>query len=277
MSEQESDGPWTLLARGTGEWEGEERMAPAPWAPEGLEARGRHSARLVLGGRGLASEYVQRVDGEVSVTTHTLIRWDDAREGFVMHFFSSLQAEPTVFQGVREGDRLVFDGESPQGPMRQVLDYGGDGLRARSLAPDGEGGWTTVFEGEYRRTGGEGAGEKESAAGTGDATSPPVGSVAWRDLTVDDASALRDFYAAVVGWIPQGVSMGEYEDWNMVGAGGEPEAGICHARGSNAGLPQVWLVYLVVADLDASLEAVEAGGGEVVKPAATMASLITCS
>jgi hypothetical protein len=40
-------------------------------------------------------------------------------------------------------------------------------------------------------------------------------------------------------------------------------AGICHARGVNADLPAVWLPYLVVEDLDASLEAVRARGGEV--------------
>jgi len=32
------EGPWTIFARGTGEWAGEETMAPAPWAPQGMEA-----------------------------------------------------------------------------------------------------------------------------------------------------------------------------------------------------------------------------------------------
>ena len=37
---------------------------------------------------------------------------------------------------------------------------------------------------------------------------PPVGTVAWTDLTVPDAEGIRDFYARVVGWVPEPVAMG---------------------------------------------------------------------
>ena len=40
-------------------------------------------------------------------------------------------------------------------------------------------------------------------------------------------------------------------------------AGVCHARGSNAGLSPQWLVYITVADLDASLARCRELGGEV--------------
>lgn len=63
---------------------------------------------------------------------------------------------------------------------------------------------------------------------------------------MEDAAGIRDSYRQVVGW---------RED---------PIAGVCHARGSNADLPPAWLVYWVVADLDASVEAVAEMGGEVV-------------
>jgi uncharacterized protein len=46
-------------------------------------------------------------------------------------------------------------------------------------------------------------------------------------------------------------------------ATGAPVAGICHARGGNAGVPAQWLVYIPVPDLDASLAACAAGGGTV--------------
>ena len=88
------------------------------------------------------------------------------------------------------------------------------------------------------------------------------------DLTVEDAGAVRDFYAAVVGWEPQDVSMGDYADFCMAPprnnrAEGQPVAGICHRRGSNAGLPPVWLVYVTVADIAASLDQVQALGGQI--------------
>ena len=92
-----------------------------------------------------------------------------------------------------------------------------------------------------------------------------IGSIAWTDLTVANTVEVRDFYAAVVGWSFEGLSMGEYEDFVMVPPGSaDGVAGICHARGPNVGIPPVWLVYVTVADLDASLKAVEAGGGTVV-------------
>ena len=95
-----------------------------------------------------------------------------------------------------------------------------------------------------------------------------VGRIGWIDMTVDSAAETRDFYAAVVGLVPQPVSMGDYDDFNMtLPESGEPAAGICHARGSNAELPAGWLIYFTVDDVDASARAcVEQGGEIVVEP-----------
>ena len=94
--------------------------------------------------------------------------------------------------------------------------------------------------------------------------SDDIGKVGWIDTTVEDADALRDFYANVTGLVPEAVSMGEYDDYNMTQPGsGAPVAGICHARGGNAEIPPGWLVYFTVADLDSSVGKVKAGGGKV--------------
>jgi len=62
-----------------------------------------------------------------------------------------------------------------------------------------------------------------------------IGKVGWIDITVDDATGLKDFYAEVTGWKPADISMGEYSDYMMTMPGNdEPAAGICHARGSSA-------------------------------------------
>ena len=90
-----------------------------------------------------------------------------------------------------------------------------------------------------------------------------AGRIAWTDLTVPDAERLRDFYADVVGWQPSPVDMGGYADFTMQGPGGEPVAGVCHARGPNADLPPVWMIYINVDDLKASLERCRARGGTV--------------
>ena len=89
--------------------------------------------------------------------------------------------------------------------------------------------------------------------------------IAWLDLTVKDAEVIRDFYAAVAGLTPEPVSMGEYDDYSML-SDGEAIAGVCHARGQNAGLPPVWLPYFSVVSLETSLAAVTERGGEILAP-----------
>jgi len=92
-----------------------------------------------------------------------------------------------------------------------------------------------------------------------------TGKIGWVDLTAANAVELRDFYADVVGLKPEDVSMGDYDDYNMtMPATGEPVCGVCHARGENADLPPGWLIYFIVADLQASIAACDARGGRVV-------------
>ncbi|RMH27782.1 MAG: VOC family protein [Planctomycetota bacterium] len=106
---------------------------------------------------------------------------------------------------------------------------------------------------------------------------PKPGAVGWMDLTVGDAPAVRDFYHAVVGLTHAGVDMGGYEDYTMSPpGGGDPVCGVCHARGANAGLPPVWIPYFIVENLDASLDACRARGGEALTPVKPMGESRYC-
>jgi hypothetical protein len=93
-----------------------------------------------------------------------------------------------------------------------------------------------------------------------------AGEIFLAELTIDNADEIRDFYAAVLGWTPQGLEMGEYEDYVMLRDGETPVAGICHARGENTGIPPQWLINVTVEDLDRSLEDCISRGGEQVTP-----------
>jgi predicted enzyme related to lactoylglutathione lyase len=95
-----------------------------------------------------------------------------------------------------------------------------------------------------------------------------IGNIGWTDLTVENAEQIRDFYSAVVGWKPSGVDMGGYNDFNMNDPEtGKPVAGVCHARGVNAELPPVWLIYVNVEDIALSVaRCVELGGQVIVGP-----------
>lgn len=90
------------------------------------------------------------------------------------------------------------------------------------------------------------------------------GQILSADLTVDNAEEIRDFYASVVGWRFSELDMGGYRDFLMTSADGQPRAGVCHARGVNADLPPQWIIYVIVENLDVSIEACIQGGGSLI-------------
>jgi predicted enzyme related to lactoylglutathione lyase len=91
------------------------------------------------------------------------------------------------------------------------------------------------------------------------------GKISWVDLTIPDAEAVRTFYEAVAGWTSDPVSMGDYDDYSMLpAADAPPVAGVCHSRGPNAEMPAQWMIYINVADLEASLKACVENGGQVI-------------
>lgn len=105
---------------------------------------------------------------------------------------------------------------------------------------------------------------------------PRPGTILWHDLTVEHAGRLREFYEQVAGWQGSPVEMQGYSDFTMSPPGGDPVAGVCHARGPNADLPPQWLMYIGVADLDAAIAACERLGGRVVRAPKTMGGARYC-
>ncbi|MGB3227792.1 MAG: VOC family protein [Saprospiraceae bacterium] len=91
-----------------------------------------------------------------------------------------------------------------------------------------------------------------------------IGSFSWADLTVENATEIKDFYASVIGYTITEMDMGGYSDYCMNSPDdNQTKSGICHARGGNKDIPPMWLVYFYVADLDASLEILKQKGGEI--------------
>src|SRR5690606_20894600 len=144
-------------------------------------------------------------------------------------------------------------------------------LGGTELIRDDEGGqWAVVLDPNGAAFGlipvvsAEAMEQSGAAAATG-----PAGRMGWVDITVDHAPAMRDFYRDVIGWSVEDVAMkdGEarYADYNMIGSNGTPLAGVCHARGTNTGLPPIWMIYLPVNDLAESARRVAQEGGTVIK------------
>ncbi|MGI8962959.1 MAG: VOC family protein [Thermomicrobiales bacterium] len=97
-------------------------------------------------------------------------------------------------------------------------------------------------------------------------TPPSVGTIVGTDLTVDNAGGVRDFYAAVIGWEFEPLTVEGHDDYVMKTPGGEWVAGICHRLGPNADLPPQWLVYVAVADLEQSIARCLKLGGKAITP-----------
>lgn len=96
-----------------------------------------------------------------------------------------------------------------------------------------------------------------------------IGRIVWTDLTVPgDAAEVASFYEKVCGWRRGEVPMGDYSDYSM--HAGDPTkqetcvGGVCHACGSNAKMPPVWMVYVQVEDAAAAARAAEENGGAIV-------------
>ncbi|MDA0279462.1 MAG: VOC family protein [Proteobacteria bacterium] len=104
-----------------------------------------------------------------------------------------------------------------------------------------------------------------------------IGRIEWMDLTVDDASHIRNFYTSVVGWSSSEVDMGSYSDFNINLPGTQDTiAGVCHARGSNQNIPSQWLIYVRVESVADSAEKCKKLGGEVLDGPRRMGSSNFC-
>ncbi len=92
-----------------------------------------------------------------------------------------------------------------------------------------------------------------------------IGTIGWIDLTVDNAEEVREFYEQVTGWKSSPVAMGGYNDHCLhTSDNPNPVAGLCHRRGANAKVPASWIIYITVADLDASVKSCIALGGKLI-------------
>ena len=92
-----------------------------------------------------------------------------------------------------------------------------------------------------------------------------TGSIGWIDLTIPDAEKLKNFYTEVVGGKSENVSMGSYNDFNMISPStGNPVAGLCHKRGGNSETPSQWMIYIIVENIEESIKRSTELGGKVV-------------
>lgn len=154
-------------------------------------------------------------------------------------YLSTDDADATAKMITENGGRLLFE------PM----DVPGQGRMA--IATDPTGG---VF----------GIWQANGMIGTEVVNEP--GGLVWEDARLTDTAAGKRFYADVFGFTYEPVP-GAPDDYGTFHAGGDPLGGMGGMMGAPDGTPSHWVAYFAVADADAVVAAVEAGGGAVLMPA----------
>jgi predicted enzyme related to lactoylglutathione lyase len=97
-----------------------------------------------------------------------------------------------------------------------------------------------------------------------------IGTIVSADLTVENASQVKDFYVQVIGWAPEELRMGSNlgsTDYVMKDSGGDWAGGVCEAKGVNTGIPPQWIVYINVQNISESVEKCKGLGGKIIKEA----------
>lgn len=93
------------------------------------------------------------------------------------------------------------------------------------------------------------------------------GKVYWNELMTTDVEAAKAFYATTLGWsfnpmpMPEGI-------YHLVMLGEDMVGGMMQMPADMPpGIPSHWFTYFAVTDIDASVAALEAAGGKVIRPA----------
>lgn len=91
------------------------------------------------------------------------------------------------------------------------------------------------------------------------------GSFYWNELMARDVEQAKNFYGSTIGWTFEAMPMPDGTYW-VAKMEDEPVAGIFPMIGPGFdGVPENWLPYLAVDDVDAVLEAAKAAGAKVMR------------
>ncbi len=95
-------------------------------------------------------------------------------------------------------------------------------------------------------------------------TAPEVGDGSWHELMTTDAPAAMQFYTEVFGWQPsETMDMGPMGKYHMFNRPHGMIGGMMNKGPEMADVPPYWGIYFLVEDVNAALERVKAGGGQI--------------
>ena len=95
----------------------------------------------------------------------------------------------------------------------------------------------------------------------------PHGVVCWSELNVRDVDGAQKFYAETLGWTFEAMPMPDMTYW-IISSGGARVGGMFEMKGSAfQNVPEHWMTYIAVDDVDARLAKAVAAGARIYKDA----------
>jgi predicted enzyme related to lactoylglutathione lyase len=92
------------------------------------------------------------------------------------------------------------------------------------------------------------------------------GTFYWNELCARDIPGAKKFYGDTLGWTFDGVPMPGGTYW-LAKMGSEPVGGIFDINGPEFnGMPECWMSYIAVDDVDARVKKATAAGATLMKP-----------
>lgn len=96
---------------------------------------------------------------------------------------------------------------------------------------------------------------------------PKHGVVCWNELNVQDAERAKKFYSQSLGWSFEGMPMEGFTYW-IISSDGARVGGMFEMKGPEfEGVPEHWLTYIGVDEVDARLKKAKAAGATICKDA----------
>ncbi len=90
----------------------------------------------------------------------------------------------------------------------------------------------------------------------------------WNELMTRDVARAKKFYTDTMGWSYDTMPMPGGSTYTLAMAGGEPVGGIFEINGPEyKDVPEGWMSYIAVDDVDARVKKATQAGAKVMKPA----------
>ena len=94
------------------------------------------------------------------------------------------------------------------------------------------------------------------------------GTVLWNELNTHNLDAAKTFYATTLGWTYDAMPMADGENYWIIKSGDATVGGMFGMNDpALKGVPEHWLAYIEVDDVDARVSKLKSAGGQVMRDA----------